>query len=68
MSYRTMDIYINTYFFGEHPMSPPNKKRRIEAPTEEKPSIQPNESTSPFDMTKFNHELLMEKISKLHVF
>lgn len=68
MSYRTMDIYIKPYFFGEHPMSPPNKKRRIEALTDEEPILLADDKTNVTKMPNFNHELLIEKLSKLQVF
>jgi hypothetical protein len=52
---------------GEHPMSPPNKKRRIELSIQDEPPVQTNESIKPNSIFVAAYEHFAKSLSSLNV-
>jgi hypothetical protein len=64
---KPMDYTKYVYFMGEHPMAPPNKKRRIEYPIEDEPPVQMDESIKSNTIFVASYERLMKSLSSLNV-
>jgi hypothetical protein len=64
---KPMDYSKFVYFMGEHPMSPPNKKRRIEHSIQDEPPVQTNESIKSNSIFVAAYEHLAKSLSSLNV-